>query len=126
MPIWNEKGTVFEARVSVGVDVCSCGCVGVCGQHRFLQYFTLLYWFIYWFPHRLVSSLPMCLVKQYHLFIRLHHSNQYVGLGSVCVLHVCKGVGGGDGCMCTNVYVCVCVCVNLEENAQTPKSVCEV
>ena len=83
-------------------------CVCVRGQHRFLQYFTLLYWFIHWFPHRLVHSFPMCPVKQYHLTVKLHHSyNQYVGLGSVCVCSMCASVWEVGMGVC--VYMCVCL-----------------
>ena len=64
---------------------------------------------MYLFPHRLVSSLPICPVEQYHLSIRLLHSyNQYVGLGSVCVLHVCMSV-----CVCGWVSVGVWVWVSV-------------
>ena len=66
---------------------------------------------MYLFPHRLVSSPPICPVEQYHLSIRLLHSyNQYVGLGSVCVLHVCM-----SGCVGGWVWVCGCGCLCLEE-----------
>ena len=105
-------GTALEASVHVGMDVCSCRWVFVsvdnidsCNIH------SPVYWFIYWFPHRLVHSFPMCRVEQSHLSIRrLHSYNQYVGLGSVCVLHV-HGCGR-LGCVC----VCVCVCVRRHQD----------
>ena len=54
-------------------------------------------------------------------------------LQPVCGSWVCVCVACMQGCgrwgwvyVYECVCMCVCVCVNLEENAQTPKSVCEV
>ena len=79
-----------------------CMGVCVCRQNRLLHV-------LHSSPHRLVRSFPIRPVEQDHLFIKLLHSyNQYVGVGSVCVLYVCISVGSVDRC--------VCVCVITKES----------